>query len=198
MQSGGARNREPLFHEDFGAAVPAEPRLADPLFQIKIRPDVGWHVRQPVFTALPPAGEADVVSPKRRAVHQLDHRIADALVRPAAAEHLCQGSLRAGCIAAAFYYMGQSAEAIPHAWHAFELYEAGNLPLRTARTHATRAESPRPIAPCSRMPRRCPARRAPRRPARRRRGRPRGSPRGRAARPQGYRGRAWYSPVRSG
>src|SRR2546427_10599819 len=26
-------------------------------------------------------------------------------------------------IAAAFYYMGQSAEAIPHAWHAFELYE---------------------------------------------------------------------------
>src|SRR5438876_8427088 len=101
MQSGGARNREPLFYEDFGAAVPAEPRLADPLFQIKIRPDVWWHVRQPVFTALPPAGEADVVSPKRRAVHQLDHRIADALVRPAAAEHLCQGSLRAGCVAEA-------------------------------------------------------------------------------------------------
>src|SRR2546425_907910 len=33
-------------------------------------------------------------------------------------------------IAAAFYYMGQSAEAIPHAWHAFELYEEEDSQLR--------------------------------------------------------------------
>jgi len=33
-------------------------------------------------------------------------------------------------IAAAFYYMGQSAEAIPHAWHAFQLYEEDDSQLR--------------------------------------------------------------------
>ena len=33
-------------------------------------------------------------------------------------------------IAVAFYYMGQSAEAIPHAWHAFQLYEEEDSRLR--------------------------------------------------------------------
>src|SRR5882762_5160975 len=33
-------------------------------------------------------------------------------------------------IAAAFYYMGQPAEAIPHAWHAFQLYEEDDSKLR--------------------------------------------------------------------
>ena len=33
-------------------------------------------------------------------------------------------------IAAAFYYMGQSAEAIPHAWQAFQLYEEDDSKLR--------------------------------------------------------------------
>src|SRR5258705_1361173 len=33
-------------------------------------------------------------------------------------------------IAAAFYYMGQSAEAIPHAWQAFQLYEEDDSQLR--------------------------------------------------------------------
>src|SRR2546425_4591318 len=33
-------------------------------------------------------------------------------------------------IAAALYYMGQSAEAIPHAWHAFRLYEEDDARLR--------------------------------------------------------------------
>src|SRR2546423_1837627 len=57
MQPRGARDDERFPHEDLGAAVPTEPRLADPLFQIEIRPDVGRHVRQPVFTPLPPACE---------------------------------------------------------------------------------------------------------------------------------------------
>ena len=33
-------------------------------------------------------------------------------------------------IAATFYYMGQPAEAIPHAWHAFQLYEEDDSKLR--------------------------------------------------------------------
>src|SRR2546422_10516183 len=33
-------------------------------------------------------------------------------------------------IAATLYYMGQSDEAIPHAWHAFQLYEEEDSRLR--------------------------------------------------------------------
>src|SRR5207244_7645098 len=86
MQSGGARDRERLLHRPFGAAGAAEPRLADSLFQVEVRPNVGRHVREAVFATLPPPGEPDVIPPIRSAVHQLDHRVTDAFSGPAAAE----------------------------------------------------------------------------------------------------------------
>src|SRR5438067_9788179 len=69
MQSGGARDRERLLHLHFGAAVAAEPRLADPLFQVEVRPNVGRHVREAVFATLPPPGEPDVIPPIRSEEH---------------------------------------------------------------------------------------------------------------------------------
>src|SRR2546427_4014590 len=68
MQSGGARDRERFLHQHFGAAVAAEPRLADSLFEVEVRPNVGRHVRQAVFATLPPPSEPDVIPPIRSAV----------------------------------------------------------------------------------------------------------------------------------
>src|SRR2546422_764158 len=79
VQARGPRDRERLLHDRFGAAVPANPRLTDPLFQVKVRPEVGRHVGETLFATLPPASEPDVIAPERRGVHQLDHRVARAL-----------------------------------------------------------------------------------------------------------------------
>src|SRR5207244_1085103 len=83
-----AADREPFLRQHFGAAVPAEPRLADPLLQVEICPDVGRHVGQPVLAALPPASERHVITSIRCTVHQLYYRVSDAVLRVAAAEHL--------------------------------------------------------------------------------------------------------------
>src|SRR2546426_830271 len=60
------------------------------------------------------------------AARQLEGILADAR---AAGERDVEARAQQG-IAAAFYYMGQSAEAIPHAWHAFQLYEEDDSQLR--------------------------------------------------------------------
>ncbi|HXL35272.1 MAG TPA: hypothetical protein VN953_10140 [Gemmatimonadales bacterium] len=60
------------------------------------------------------------------AERQLEGILADAR---AAGERDVEARAEQG-IAAAFYYMGQSAEAIPHAWHAFQLYEEDDSRLR--------------------------------------------------------------------
>src|SRR2546422_2116661 len=60
------------------------------------------------------------------AARQLEGILADAR---AAGERDVEARAEQG-IAAAFYYMGQSAEAIPHAWHAFQLYEEDDSQLR--------------------------------------------------------------------
>src|SRR5438132_132301 len=43
--------------------APAESRLADSLFEVEVRPNVGRHVRQAVFATLPPPSEPDVIPP---------------------------------------------------------------------------------------------------------------------------------------
>src|SRR2546423_1837628 len=74
---------------------------ANPLLKKEPPPVVGRLSPQPVSTPPPPACEPDVILPGRCAVHQLDHRVADAFVRPAAAEYFHQRSLRAGRVAEA-------------------------------------------------------------------------------------------------
>src|SRR5438445_8434348 len=120
MQSGGAHDRERFLHQHFGAAVAGEPRLADSLFEVEVRPNVGRHVRQAVFATLPPPSEPDVIPPIRSAVHQLDHRVTDAFSGPAAAEHFGQRALRSRRIA----------EAQEHDSHVTQRAEAGIMLLR--------------------------------------------------------------------
>jgi len=60
------------------------------------------------------------------AEHRLEGVLADAR---AAGERDVEARAEQG-IAATLYYMGQSVEAIPHAWHAFQLYEEEDSRLR--------------------------------------------------------------------
>src|SRR2546429_42609 len=60
------------------------------------------------------------------AEHRLEGILADAR---AAGERDVEARAEQG-IAATLYYMGQSVEAIPHAWHAFQLYEEEDSRLR--------------------------------------------------------------------
>jgi hypothetical protein len=88
VQSGRAGDLERLLHQGLGATEEPEPRLPDPLFQVEIGQDVGGHVRHSLLAALPPARESNVVPAERRAVHELDHRVAYTVLSPASTDDL--------------------------------------------------------------------------------------------------------------
>src|SRR2546426_493502 len=75
------------------------PRVAPPV-QGEKPPEIGGGLPGARFsTPPPPAGDPDVTPPIRGAVHQLDQSVADRFLGAAAAEHLCQRSLRPSRVA---------------------------------------------------------------------------------------------------
>src|SRR5213080_4614517 len=101
MQPSGARDLQRLRHQRIGLLELAEACLPDPLLQVVVGSDMPPNIRADYYlkqgigqarfgqlrlAAFAPSGEPHAVAPKRSAVHQLDERVAGALLGAAAAD----------------------------------------------------------------------------------------------------------------